>query len=443
MKTPESHKSINSCSSGCLHKMKASLFILVTFCALVFADVIGGGRGKKKSRDCNGKVLMCYYGSWAHYRTGNGKFTVEDIDPWACTHLIYSFAKIEGNQLVSYDSWLDLPGNLDNYRKFVALKQTNPDLKLMIAVGGWNAGSVVFSQMAANQASRATFVQSCVSFLQTYKFDGLDVDWEYPAQFGGLPQDKVRCKAMAGSNANAQNLVALLSELKAAFAPHGFLLTAAVGVGIDKIGVSYDVAGLNHHLDYINLMMYDMNGVWNGYAHHHAPLQAHPLDTGALATNNINSALAAWIQNGASRSKLVLGMPLYGRGFLLDNAYQTGIHAPAHTASPAGPYTQQAGFLGYNEICALEMKSSTNLFDIKFDSDIKGTYVLVKTSAYWQTWWIGFDDTNSLSYKVNLIKDEGLAGGMVWSIETDDFTGYCNGGKNPLLWYLSDNLVYA
>lgn len=42
---------------------------------------------------------MCYYTNWAGYRSGDGKFSVDDIDPNLCTHLIYSFAKVQGNGL--------------------------------------------------------------------------------------------------------------------------------------------------------------------------------------------------------------------------------------------------------------------------------------------------------------------------------------------------------
>ena len=36
-------------------------------------------------------ILVCYYGSWAAYRPGDGKFLATDIDPHLCTHLVYSF----------------------------------------------------------------------------------------------------------------------------------------------------------------------------------------------------------------------------------------------------------------------------------------------------------------------------------------------------------------
>lgn len=38
--------------------------------------------------------MVCYYGSWAVNRPGAGKFDVEDIDPFVCTHVIYGWVVV-------------------------------------------------------------------------------------------------------------------------------------------------------------------------------------------------------------------------------------------------------------------------------------------------------------------------------------------------------------
>jgi chitinase len=61
------------------------------------------------------------------------------------------------------------------YKKIMALKKINPDLKIMLAVGGWNHGSGPFTQMVATEQSRAEFVENSYNYLTKYGFDGLDL----------------------------------------------------------------------------------------------------------------------------------------------------------------------------------------------------------------------------------------------------------------------------
>lgn len=66
------------------------------------------------------------------------------------------------------------------------------NVKTLLAIGGWNQGSATFSTVMADSSLRAIFVESTLKWLQTHGFDGLDLDWEYPAQRGGATADKVR-----------------------------------------------------------------------------------------------------------------------------------------------------------------------------------------------------------------------------------------------------------
>lgn len=193
---------------------------------------------------------MCYFGSWAAYRPGDGKFDVSDIEPTLCTHLIYTFIGLEGNSIKLLDAWQDLPdgGGKDGFNRFNALRKKSPNTKTLIAIGGWNEGSTKYSNMASTAESREIFANNALAFIEKYNFDGFDVDWEYPAQRGGSPNDY-------------KNYVELLKVLKNKFEKKGFILSAAVSAVESSAGQSFDIPKISKYLDFINIMAYDLKGM--------------------------------------------------------------------------------------------------------------------------------------------------------------------------------------
>ncbi|CAL4096913.1 unnamed protein product, partial [Meganyctiphanes norvegica] len=113
-----------------------------------------------------------------------------------------------------------------------------------------------------------------VELLLKHNFDGLDMDWEYPALRGGVPEDKT-------------NFSILLKELKKAFSSHGLLLSAAVGMGPITIASAYDVPTIAESLDFINLMTYDFHGAWKKQTGHNTPLSVRPSENGEWRLFNL------------------------------------------------------------------------------------------------------------------------------------------------------------
>ncbi|XP_061195465.1 acidic mammalian chitinase-like [Saccostrea echinata] len=369
----------------------------------------------------NGYRRVCYYTNWAQYRHAPAKFVPANVDPTLCTHIIFAFAKLNGNHLAPFE-WNDESTATAKgmYERINDLKQQNPSLKTLLAVGGWKMGSAPFTSMVATDASRREFATSTVQFLKKNGFDGLDIDWEYPAHRGSPAQDK-------------DHFTQLLKVLHETFASEGLMLTAAVSCGKSTIDTAYDVPGISQYLDGINLMAYDLHGAgFETKTGHTAPLKSHPSETGTDKQLNVEYAVNYWLQKGAPAEKLNVGMPLYGISFTLANANNNGMFAPDKgNGGKAGTYTQQAGILAYYEVCDMLKNGGTR----HWVNEMEIPYV-VKGDQ-----WVGYDDPESLKHKVDFIKSKGIGGIMVWSIDLDDFTGSCGEGKYPLLHAIKDELM--
>ncbi|XP_053686883.1 chitinase-3-like protein 1 [Sabethes cyaneus] len=365
--------------------------------------------------------IVCYVGTWAVYRPGRGGFGIEHIDPFLCTHLMYSFFGInEDGTLRIIDPYLDLEENWGrgHIKRFNALKAVNPALKTIAAVGGWNEGSVKFSNVAGKPALRQRFIQDAVAFCRKYDFDGVDLDWEYPAQRGGNEAN------------DKENHALWLEEMRKVFDRKGLLLSAAVASAEFSSGTSYDIPRVAAALHFINVMTYDMHGAWENTCGLNAPLYGGPADVSELQKQlNVNASIHYWLSQGAPKEKLVLGIPLYGRSFTLANPAVTDIGAAVTGPGMAGQYSREPGVLGYNEFCELRQQEQWKIWF----SDEQQAYYATKGNQ-----WLGFEDKNSLALKMKFLLDLDLGGAMVWSLESDDFHGLCSTERYPLM-----NVIYA
>ncbi|KAJ8318008.1 hypothetical protein KUTeg_003099 [Tegillarca granosa] len=303
-------------------------------------------------------------------------------------------------------------------------------LKTLLAVGGWNAGSVGFSTMVDSPDSRRQFVISSVEFLRKHGFNGLDLDWEYPTQRGGKRRDKI-------------NFALLVKELKEEFEQESIrsgkprlLLSAAVPAGKAVIDAGYDIPTLAKYLDFFNIMTYDFHGGWERKTGHNSPLQHRREESLEEKKMNVEYAARYWVLQGAPKDKLNIGIATYGRSFtLLNPTVDYRIGAAALRPGPEGKYTRESGFQAYYEVinCCLLFKviNCCLLFkvcllqengegQIYWDQEQMVPYY-VKDNV-----WIGYDNVDSVKYKTNWIVREGYGGAMIWSLSLDDFNQMCS-----------------
>ncbi|KAL7282344.1 hypothetical protein ACG7TL_003814 [Trametes sanguinea] len=239
-------------------------------------------------------LLMAYYPDWAA-----DAFPPEKVDFGRFDWIDFAFAVPDAQGNLTWDGSEDAPDLLQ--RLVTRAHQAGKNVKL--SVGGWT-GSRYFSGAAASPEGRTALASNILAFYQQFNLDGIDIDWEYPAQDGN-EGNLVRPDDSA-------NFLAFLQVLRATLPP-GAKITAATqtvpfaGPDGDPMG---DVSEFARVLDWVLLMNYDTWGSSD------APGPNAPLsDACNNSTQGSASALAAlraWTAAGFPASQLVLGVPSYG-----------------------------------------------------------------------------------------------------------------------------------
>lgn len=214
----------------------------------------------------------------------------------------------------------------------------------------------------------------------------------------------------------------LLKELSEEFKPRGWLLSAAVSTDATA---AYDVPHLAQYLDWISLMSF-YHGNFKGFTKPYSPLYA------TDNNSSIDSIITYFIEKGAPSQKLILGIQSYGHSFQLANADQHGFNASTKGPGEAGRLTKTPGTLSYYEICDNTKRNGwTVVRDL--ENNI-GPYAFDKNQ------WVSFNDVENVRTKGKYIHKMNLGGGMLWTLDYDDFTNSCGCGYYPLLTAMNHEL---
>lgn len=317
------------------------------------------------------------------------------------THLNYAFAFVDPQSygLVVMDS----DTTEDLWQLTVDTKRYNPNLKVFVAVGGWTfsdngtATQPLLGEIASTEANRQRFADAVVRFLNTYGFDGLDLDWEYPGapDRGGKPED-------------TENYTLLMKTLRSTFdgSPRPLGLTFTIPSSYWYLRW-FDLPGLLKYADWTNLMSYDLHGTWDRNNPIGAIAQSH--------TNLTEIKLATQLlwRVGIQPSQVALGYGFYGRSFeLADPACSTPGCAFTGGARP-GPCSDTSGVLMYYEIQAI-LEQVPDLKPV-FDKEAVAKYLVFDKNQ-----WVSYDDAETFKLKLAWADEIGIGGSMIWAVDTDD-----------------------
>lgn len=349
------------------------------------------------------KRIIGYYEAWNHDSVCRG-MKISDIPARSLTHLYFAFGFITPDT----DTFGVVPmpnTSHDLFRDVAAIKKDNPDLKVLIALGGWGFNDnntvtqPVFHNLVSKSSSRKNFIANLLIFLRGYGFDGVDFDWEYPG-----------ASDRGGGEYDGENLALLLKELKQAIAkdPADYLVSFTAPTSYWYLRHFTHLAEYMDHVDWVNVMTYDLHGVWDS----DSPIGSHVLAHTNLT--GIKEALNLFWRNDIDPAKVNLGLGFYGRSFQLADPSCNTPGCLFKGGGAPGECTGSSGTLSYREIMAIMDKEHVEPYH---DTENAVKYLT------WKDQWVSFDDIDTFQEKISFANSIGLGGLFIWALnhDTPDF----------------------
>ncbi len=332
--------------------------------------------------------LIGYFAGWATY--GDYKI-LRDLDASRLTHINYAFAVIDDDLRIAPSDPVQDPLN---FVELAELKQQYPHLKTLIAIGGWG-GSANFSAAASDEAAREIFADSIIDFIVEHGFDGVDIDWEYPVTGGG--------PGTYPNPADKENFPLLLKAIRQKLAEQqqidGKYYTLSIAGAANPSFINNSQIGWAHkYLDFVQVMTYDIHGTWENLADFTAPLYDDEGKTWSVA-----QAVEAYLAAGVPKEKLVMGVPFYGYRYNVASAKDKGLRQPFTNAEA----------VTYNAIVKNDLLGTG--YERYWDEGTKVPYLFNAEKLIF----ISHDDEESITLKAEYIKEQDLAGAMIWELSQD------------------------
>ena len=346
----------------------------------------------------------------AAYYTPRRGVTPDQLPLDQLTHIIYSFSRVREGEMKVHERAGEI------IRGLVKQKENYPDLKVMVACGGWGADG--FSDIAETEESRKKFAESAVRLVEEYQLDGIDMDWEYPGlEAGGIkyrPEDTQRFTLVM--KALREHLDTLDREIIITFAAAGW----------QRYYEHIETLEVMKYVDYINIMTYDQIGGNSDYTGHHTALgrinmedlEGYPLlaymqskkeDMArmgyAFEPRSTEKIVDYVIGLGVDPKKILIGGAFYGRSWKGVPPDGNGLYQPNVKI--------HIGWCSYSRIRS-EFENK-NGFARYWDPIAKAPYLYNPADSIFMS----YDDTLSVKLKTQYAIDKKLGGIMFWQLSDD------------------------
>jgi len=361
------------------------------------------------------KKAILYVLSEDQNRLGDAKFLPEMVDPMLGSHVVYAYAIMSNNsELIPANPTDAAP--LGGYEQVNKLKEKNPNLQTLIAVGGPNNSFIEFTNMAKNPETRFQFINSTMTFLEKHNFSGCS--WDI------LNDPRLSVESLREAKEHIVELVKDFSvEIKKEKKRTGKEIVIAMSIAPNEEMIKeIDFTKIIGEFEWINVDAFGMlNDSLNVTQLHSALYPGNNTNEMNTVDGIVKLLLSKYVPN----EKLVLGMSTIGYGLELENPNNYELGDAVVGPCPPGKYTMVPGKLAYPEICAMLNESSVNKVFLE-----KEKVNVVSNNITW----ISYDSEEAIVEKVNYLKEKYLAGFSIWNTGSDDFSGkFCNHGPFPLI----------
>jgi len=274
--------------------------------------------------------------------------------------------------------------------------------KVLLSFGGAGATQTTnFAIVAGDSIRRQTFINNVVARLSAYHYDGIDLDWEGPA-----------------NRADKANEVTLVRQLRDTFRALNspWLITMAIGAS-GWSGQWHDYTALAPLVDWFNAMEYDFHGSWSKLSGHNAPLYLGSTPAADPDGFSIEQSMQYLLgTRGIPKSQLTLGLPFYGKSFGTSSLYSS--------------------FVGEQELSYRDIVNAVRASNWTYVWDSGSQVPYYRSTA--PPMIITLDDSASIALKCQYAKTKGLSGVMVWELSQDVI-----GQRQPLLDVIGTEMSVA
>ena len=310
---------------------------------------------------------------------------LDSFDVNQMTHIIFCFGRLNGNNF-SIRSARDTA----TIQKMVSLKSKNPDLKVLLSLGGWG-GCKTCSDVFATKQGRKDFVQSLKEFYEYFKVDGLDLDWEYPT-VSGFPGHKF-------APGDKKNFTKLVNEIRKL--GYDYELSFAAGASSRYLDSAVQWKKVMKKVDYVNLMTYDMSGPGSKITAHHTGLYSTPEQP-----RSADFTVKYLTNLGIPSEKIIVGGAFYGKIFENVENINNGLSQPGKFKTT----------VNYKHMP--ERFPSDSGWVYHWDEAASAPYLYSSTLKQFYT----YDDKRSVELKTKYVIDNKLGGIMFWHLGQDTFS---------------------